>query len=269
MKQAAAAAFLVFTACASVPTTYSPPRRMFVSVPVADVRARTKPHIGKYVQDPDQETQVEQGEPVLVKERRGGWVRIEAPQQPEYTHNETWEGYPGWVELALLTDDASREKVLTPDTRPDEALRKEVLEQAARHLGSPYLWGGRSLHSDYRKTVTGVDCSGLVNWSFRQVGRIVPRDAQEQFLKARRVEPERLMPGDLIFLAKRDRPNRMVHVSFYAGNGDILEAPQSGEAVRRISAIERFGKKLSEISNGETLGDRVIYFGTLFEGPTQ
>jgi len=259
------AALVFLSGCAAAPVVYSPPRVMVVAVPVADVRARPARHIGKYVQDPHQETQVLEGEPVIVKERRGRWVRVECPRQPEFTHNNVWEGYPGWVEAALLSDDAP-ERPVTPDPRPEADLRREILSQASRHLDSPYLWGGRSLHaSGYRRTVTGVDCSGLVNWSFLQIGRIVPRDAHEQFMRARRVEPKRLMPGDLVFLALADRPDRVVHVAFYAGEGRILEAPQSGEAVREMTAVKRFGKELSEFSNGEKVGDRVIYFGTLFE----
>jgi len=239
---------------------------MIVSVPVADVRAKPTPHIGRYVFDPDQETQVLQGEPVIVKERRGGWVRVECPRQPEFTHSNAWEGYPGWIEEALLTDDADQETALTPDPRPMPELRRAVLSQAALHLGEAYLWGGRSLHSEtFRKTVTGVDCSGLVNWSYLQLGFIVPRDAHEQFMRARRVEATKLMPGDLIFSAKADRPDRVTHVAFYAGEGKIIEAPQSGQPVHEIAVEERFGRKLSEISNGETVGERVIYFGTLFE----
>lgn len=261
------AALIFLSACASAPVSHVPPRRMVVAVPVADVRSKPEPHAGKYVQDPHQETQVERGEPVLVKETAGGWARVECPQQPEFTHSDAWEGYPGWIDASLLTDDLSREIALTPDPRPEDELRRELLAQAARHIGSPYLWGGRSLHDkDNRAAVTGVDCSGLVNWSFRRLGRVVPRDAHEQFLRARRVEPAQLLPGDLIFLANRSRPERIVHVAFYAGDGKIIEAPQSGEAVRRGTILDRFGRELTGISNGESVGDRVIYFGTLFTG---
>lgn len=238
---------------------------MIVSVAVADVRAQPKPHIGGYVQDPDQETQVTFGEPVIVKEIADGWARVECPLQPEFTHNNLWEGYPGWVDATALSDRDVKELVLTPSARPEGEVRFEVLRQAARHLGNPYFWGGLSLHDRIEKrALSGVDCSGLVHWSFRQTGRVVPRDAHEQFMKAQKLEPRNLKPGDLIFLAAKSRPDRITHVAFYTGEEKILEAPQSGEAVREIFIQDRFGSKLSELSNGQAVGDRVIYFGTLF-----
>ena len=84
-------------------------------------------------------------------------------------------------------------------------------------------------------------------------------------MRARRVEPSKLQPGDLIFSGKPDKPGKVTHVAFYEGDDIILEAPQSGEAVRKITAQKRFGRAIKEISNGQTVGDRVIYFGTLFE----
>jgi cell wall-associated NlpC family hydrolase len=139
------------------------------------------------------------------------------------------------------------------------------LEAAQKHLGERYLWGGRSLYDPHEKTVlTGVDCSGLVNWSFRQVGWFVPRDAHEQYMKARPLSPDELKPADLIFLAKIDKPEKIVHVAFYAGNGELIEAPQSGEAVRKISFKDRFGIDFKEAKSKMTVGDRILYFGTLF-----
>lgn len=49
-----------------------------------------------------QETQVIYGEVVRALEEQGDWVRIEAVEQPEFTHNQRWEGYPGWVPKSAL-----------------------------------------------------------------------------------------------------------------------------------------------------------------------
>lgn len=238
---------------------------MVVAATVADVRAEALPPNDRYEYDPLQETQVLEGEPVLVLEKKGAWARIECPEQLEFTHNERWEGYPGWVRWIALTGDVRRHHRLKKLDLPERELREKILSMAKKHLGSPYLWGGRSLHDPANKDVkTGVDCSGLINWSFRQGGWFVPRDAQEQYMRSRPVAPPELKPADLIFLADKDKPKKMVHVAFYAGGEELLEAPQSQEKVRIITFKDRFGRKLFELKDGQTLGDRVIYFGSLF-----
>lgn len=70
-----------------------------------DLRREPTPATGALDHDPLQETQLLYGELVLVHEHRGGWARIEAVEQPEWTHHEQWEGYPGWVEARGLVED--------------------------------------------------------------------------------------------------------------------------------------------------------------------
>ena len=61
-----------------------------------------------------------------------------------------------------------------------------------------------------------MDCSGLVNLAYRAAGLDIPRDAHEQFLRAKPVNA--LQPGDLIFLSERQNPKRIVHVMLYEGD---------------------------------------------------
>ena len=77
--------------------------RFVVSVPTADIRAEPKRVNGAaalknpYEADPLQESQLLYGERVKVLEEKAGWARIEAVEQPEFTHGNAWAGYPGWV----------------------------------------------------------------------------------------------------------------------------------------------------------------------------
>ncbi len=74
-----------------------------VNVPVMDLRRAPRSIDGTaalkrpYDLDMFQETQLLYGERVKIREERLGWVRVEAVEQAEFSHNQKWEGYPGWM----------------------------------------------------------------------------------------------------------------------------------------------------------------------------
>ena len=109
--------------------------------------------------DAERVTELLRGEPVSVEERRDGWARIV-----------TAYDYPGWVREEELAGTGG-----------------DPVEQARRYLGTPYLWGGM--------TERGIDCSGLVHMSYRWVGRLVPRDADQQEAAGTAVPEEELQRG--------------------------------------------------------------------------
>jgi cell wall-associated NlpC family hydrolase len=157
--------------------------------------------------------------------------------------------------------------------------RRAILETAALLVGDPYVWGGLSPADETRQTwLSGVDCSGLVHLSYRVNGVGVPRDSLEQYWRADKIKRAVLRPADLIFSANAKNPKKISHVALYAGwnepphpplspreravvDGWIIEAPQTGLAVRKIPFKEKYGRDLSSVESGDTVGDRVIYFG--------
>jgi hypothetical protein len=70
--------------------------------------------------------------------------------------------------------------------------RKTVLEIANSMLGQPVVWGGASL-------AQGFDCSGLVQYVYRQAGISLPRTADLQLLVGQTVSISSLQPGDLVY----------------------------------------------------------------------
>jgi len=223
------------------------PQPAIVVIPVADVWSRPLVN-GEPPTDDLRETQVLNGEKVLIHESSGAWVRIEAPAQQEFTHHGIWEGYPGWVLAASLSLKPQSQK---ETYRPPE----DILQFAESKKGLPYCWGGMS-------TTCGFDCSGLVHLAYRTHGLEIPRDAHEQWMKAKSILRTQLKPADLIFSAKAVAPKKITHVALYAGDGMIIEAPQTGMVVRKISFKDKYGKNLSEVESGDRVGDRIIYFGT-------
>ena len=77
-------------------------RTMFVNVPVVDVRAQPHTVVQAHAHDPLEETQLLYGERVAVLNTATGWAQIEAVEQPEFTHQRRWQGYPGWVPASAL-----------------------------------------------------------------------------------------------------------------------------------------------------------------------
>ena len=106
------------------------------------------------------------------------------------------------------------------------SLGERVIAVARTQLGMPYVLGGASPE-------TSFDCSGLMQWSYRQVGVRLPRLAQQQYDFTPRVERADLRPGDLVYFA-RTTPNPwayITHVGLYIGDGLMIHAPSEGHVV--------------------------------------
>lgn len=210
---------------------------------------------------PRLETQLEKGEPVTVHELRDGWALVEAQEQQEFTHKGKWEGYPGWVRLSDLCAGAGGVRYALGGLLPRGDL---VLSTAEKFLGAPYLWGGIPDSTEDRRFAAGIDCSGLVFYSYRAHGRLVPRDAHEQWMAARPISADELHPGDLIFSAKKEAPGKVTHVMLYIAGDTIIEAKAGPEInkTRTITAAERFGVPLKDLRPGTIAGESILYFGT-------
>ncbi len=164
-------------------------------------------------------------------------------------------GHDGWISRGAV-EFMTTLKRLTPASQ-----RQAILHNAEQFLGDPYFWGGRSPFAGLpnRVGVTGVDCSGLVNLVYRAVGIDLPRDAHEQYLRARHIPVPK--PADLIFLSAPDDPSMITHVMLYAGDDWVIEGPGTGLPIRRIELATRLGRPLSAIASGDVIDGRTVFFG--------
>lgn len=116
------------------------------------------------------------------------------------------------------------------DTAPASAgssVKAKAVQAALSLVGkTPYVTGGTS--------PSGVDCSGLVYWAYKQAGITLPaRQSTAMSTKVgHSVSRDQLEPGDLLFYY-----TPVSHVAMYIGNGKIVTAAQSGEMVK-ISDME-------------------------------
>lgn len=128
----------------------------------------------------------------------------------------------------------------------------QVLGIMKAHIGTPYIYGGsgeeitneslnilkkrfpdhaakgsyniasKYINSGYR----AFDCSGLMQWSFRQAGINLGRTTYDQVNNGYEVSASSAKPGDLLFFSN------LAHVGMYIGNGQWIESPKPGQPVR-------------------------------------
>lgn len=106
--------------------------------------------------------------------------------------------------------------------RDQDGVRSEAAEIAAAMEGRPYRYGGTS--------PAGFDCSGLVQYAYRQAGVRVPRTTRDQYRAVHPRYVSQLQPGDVIFFRlKSARPS---HVGIYLGDGEFVHALRPGRPVQ-------------------------------------
>jgi cell wall-associated NlpC family hydrolase len=130
---------------------------------------------------------------------------------------------------------------------PADPLAQQVIARAAAQIGAPYAWGGGSptgpthgisdggvgdRHGDPGKV--GFDCSGLMVYAFAGIGITVPHQTQAIWSAFQPPITDRgqIRPGDMILLSSNGQPSGIEHVGLYLGNGQVLDAPESGLNVR-------------------------------------
>lgn len=104
-----------------------------------------------------------------------------------------------------------------PESYDDEAV-KALMEEAAKYLGYPYVWGGFS-------PSTSFDCSGFVCWVFTNSGvHNLPRTtAQGIYDQCTPIPQSEAKAGDIIFFTGTyNSAGAVSHVGIYCGNGVMI-----------------------------------------------
>lgn len=132
----------------------------------------------------------------------------------------------GWLALALLLGLAWQQPVRAERALVPPSAADEMVMTALTLMGTPYKYGGTSPEE-------GFDCSGLVQYIFRDISAItLPRTAAQMAqLAGRNVSTDELTVGDLIFF-RLNNSARINHVAVYIGDSRFVHAPRTGSVIR-------------------------------------
>ncbi|MDN5758536.1 MAG: C40 family peptidase [Tomitella sp.] len=90
-----------------------------------------------------------------------------------------------------------------------------ALGVAMTQVGKPYIWGGTG--------PIGYDCSGLVQWAYKQLGIDIGRTTYQQIYDGVPVPANNMQVGDLIIFRSDNS-----HIGIYAGFGQVWNAYDYG-----------------------------------------
>lgn len=109
-----------------------------------------------------------------------------------------------------------------------------VVSTGEEYLGVPYKWGG--------STPAGFDCSGFVQYIYRDQGVSLPRTSRQMAHAGVSVPAHvsRLREGDLMLFASNG--SRIDHVAIYAGDNRIIHSSSSGNGVRYDDLSSKRGR---------------------------
>jgi peptidoglycan DL-endopeptidase CwlO len=111
-----------------------------------------------------------------------------------------------------------------PTVKAPTAAAQKAVNAALSKLGSAYVWGATGPST--------FDCSGLMQWAYKQAGITLPRNSAAQAGFGAPVSRDQLQPGDLVAYY-----SPVSHIGMYLGDGKMVHAPTSGDVVK-ISPLQ-------------------------------
>ncbi len=114
-------------------------------------------------------------------------------------------------------------------------VRAAAVNLALDAMGTPYRWGGSDAN--------GFDCSGLIQYAYREQGIALPRRSVDQARAGVELPREvaALMPGDILSFATT-AGGPITHVGLYVGEGQFIHSATGGVQVSVLSQADPYGR---------------------------
>lgn len=137
----------------------------------------------------------------------------------------------------------------TESKEKEESPAQKVINTAKSFIGSKYSWGGSN-------PSTGFDCSGLMQYAFKQAGIDIPRTAAQQGKVGQEINLQQAQPGDMIWFGSKQSPSGQ-HIGLISriDNGQIYIIDAAG---KKLGIVERQLPNLQIKSVRRILGNTTV-----------
>ncbi|WP_051585855.1 C40 family peptidase [Caldanaerobius polysaccharolyticus] len=132
-------------------------------------------------------------------------------------HNLTVDGIAGPQTISAINKALSNSALSSRGSYERPTSNTSVVDIAKQYLGTPYVYGGTS--------PAGFDCSGFVQYVFKQAGISIERTASAQYSGGTYVSSNDLMPGDIVFFSTSG--GNPTHEGIYIGNNQLIHMSSS------------------------------------------
>jgi len=121
----------------------------------------------------------------------------------------------------------------------------DLVSYSNTFLGMKYLWGGTTpaiLDSTGKYISGGFDCSGFVQYVYKNFGVNLPRTSMDQVNKGVAVKINNLEKGDLVFFMTNSAlPYQVSHVGIYIGDNKFIHSPNTYDFIK-VSELSGYYK---------------------------
>lgn len=135
----------------------------------------------------------------------------------------------------ISNDIQNREAGSSNFSAASRSLSNDIITEAYRHLGKPYVWGA--------KGPSQFDCSGFTSYVYRQFGYQISPGSKTQYTQGRSISRKEIRKGDLVFFTSPRSGKGVGHVGICVeanGDGNFTFVHASIKGVRVSSINEAY-----------------------------
>jgi peptidoglycan DL-endopeptidase CwlO len=157
------------------------------------------------------------------------------PAAPEATEALTALATTSFTEIDVKLPVVEDEKSTSDeDASDDDAEASEPATRGSAGSSSIMKYAERAIGTDYShagESLSGMDCSGLVDWVYKQAGIDLNgnRTANQMMRGGQRISMSEVQPGDLV--GYKTGGSKYTHIAIYAGNGRVIDASNNRDTV--------------------------------------